>query len=543
MKKKHKDSKLKSSRKPLGIFIKVNLMISLPILCIVSILLFSIISMKKNDYLKRIKTEGISLAKIISSVVSNAIFLGDYEFLTRHNLKIVNSREDILYVIYLQENNKSLIYTKSGWRELELNDSISKQLEMKEEESFIRYYSEIVSNDVLEAIVPIKFGDTRKGIIRLGFSIKPLQTFLSELYTGIILLGILFLTITLVGATLLAKGFTKPIITLTEAAKKVSAGDLTQSVPIFTKDEIGELTKTFNTMTKNLRETTVSKEYLDQKNIELGESLNKLHQMQDRVVIQEKMASIGTLTAGIAHEIKNPLNFVNNFAEVSEELLDELIKLKYSTTDNNNNEEFKEITSMLSQNLSKILEHGKRADSIIQGMLLVSRGKSGALVPTDINALISQYINIAYHGMRAKDPTFNILIETLFDEKIKLINVMPQNISRVILNLVNNAFYSTNEKCNKNPDFNPKLLVRTRETKEYVEINIWDNGTGISDFNKKYIFTPFFTTKPPGEGTGLGLSISYDIIVQEHEGEMIVHSKYKSYAEFTIKLPKKLLER
>jgi signal transduction histidine kinase len=267
----------------------------------------------------------------------------------------------------------------------------------------------------------------------------------------------------------------------------------------------------------------------------LQEKNEEIVRTQEQLVTQQKLASLGALTAGIAHEIKNPLNFVNNFSEISRELLDEI---KFNLQ-NGNKEEVIENFEDLKQNLEKINHHGKRADSIVKGMLLHSRGSSGEKAFIDLNDLVEQDIHLAYHGLRAQDKDFNIAIEKEFDRSVEKINVVPQDISRVILNLVNNACYAANQKKRKGENnFSPVLKVSTKNLHEKVEIRIRDNGCGIPRSVRKNIFNPFFTTKPAGEGTGLGLSISYDIIVKQHKGEIKFESEEGNYTEFIITLPK-----
>ncbi|MEO8233562.1 MAG: ATP-binding protein [Ignavibacteriota bacterium] len=267
---------------------------------------------------------------------------------------------------------------------------------------------------------------------------------------------------------------------------------------------------------------------------ELKNTHENLKATQQQLVTQQKLASLGALTAGIAHEIKNPLNFVNNFSEVSRELLDEM-KLEIQ---NNNLDEVIELIGDLKQNLDKINQHGKRADSIVKGMLLHSRGTSGEKTPTDINDLLDQYVNLAYHGMRAQNKEFNITIEKDYDETLEKINVVPQDISRVFLNIINNACYAANEKKKKSGNsFVPLLKVSTRKLADKVEIRIGDNGNGIPADHLEKIFQPFFTTKPSGEGTGLGLSLSYDIVTKMHGGELKVETKEGEGTTFIISLP------
>ena len=268
---------------------------------------------------------------------------------------------------------------------------------------------------------------------------------------------------------------------------------------------------------------------------ELKNTHENLKATQQQLVTQQNLASLGALTAGIAHEIKNPLNFVNNFSEISGELLDEM----KAELQNDNIDEALSIANDLKHNLEKINQHGKRADSIVKEMLLHSRGTSGEKTLTDINYLLDQYVNLAYHGMRAQNKEFNIAIEKDYDESLEKINVVPQDISRVFLNIINNACYAANEKKQRSgKDFAPTLNVSTKKLMDKVEIRIRDNGNGIPDSIKKQIFNPFFTTKPTGEGTGLGLSLSFDIIVKQHLGNLDVNSIEGEFTEFIITLPK-----
>jgi signal transduction histidine kinase len=250
------------------------------------------------------------------------------------------------------------------------------------------------------------------------------------------------------------------------------------------------------------------------------------------------MASLGELTAGIAHEIQNPLNFVNNFSEVNKELVDELQQdLSEGKIDS-----AIEISNDIVFNSEKINHHGKRADAIVKGMLQHSRTSSGQKEPTDINVLADEYLRLAFHGLRAKDKSFNAKFETEFDNSIGKINVIPQDIGRVILNLINNAFYAVTEKkkhasTGSAPNgYDPVVSVTTRKENGKVEIKVSDNGNGISQKVLDKIFQPFFTTKPTGQGTGLGLSLSYDII-KAHGGELKVETKEGEGAVFIIQMP------
>jgi len=291
---------------------------------------------------------------------------------------------------------------------------------------------------------------------------------------------------------------------------------------------------------------------IEDTNAALSRSLEELKAAQAQLIQSEKMASLGELTAGIAHEIQNPLNFVNNFSEVSAELLDEM----KDELAKGNSADAAEIAEDIKQNLEKILSHGKRADAIVKGMLQHSRKSTGQKEPTDINALADEYLRLAYHGIRAKDHSFNATLNTDFDTNIGLVNVIPQDIGRVILNLITNAFYAVSHNGTQPPDssapwppeggknYEPSVSISTKILlpplggvgAKQVEISISDNGPGIPAHILDKIFQPFFTTKPTGQGTGLGLSLSYDII-KAHGGELKVETREGEGSTFIIQLP------
>jgi len=282
------------------------------------------------------------------------------------------------------------------------------------------------------------------------------------------------------------------------------------------------------------RERTRDRELEQAKEIE--KAYTELKSTQSQLIQSEKMASLGELTAGIAHEIQNPLNFVNNFSEVSSELLDEMLEeIEAGKID-----DAKEITDDLKQNLDKINHHGKRADSIVKGMLQHSRASDGKKELTDINILADEYLRLSYHGLRAKDKSFNADFKFENDENLPKIEVVPQDIGRVFLNLINNAFHAVSEKVKQDlNDYKPEVVLSISEEDNMVSIKVRDNGNGIPDSVKDKIFQPFFTTKRTGEGTGLGLSLSYDIITKGHGGNINVQSETGKGTEFTIQLPLK----
>ncbi|MBA4309432.1 MAG: hypothetical protein C0425_03765 [Chlorobiaceae bacterium] len=277
---------------------------------------------------------------------------------------------------------------------------------------------------------------------------------------------------------------------------------------------------------------------------ELNKTLQNLEATQVQLIAQEKLASLGQLTAGIAHEIKNPLNFVNNFSELSIGFVDELREEFDKISDKFDSEVLRdmiEILDLLKENAKKINEHGKRADSIVHSMLQHSRGKTGEKQLTDINSLLDEDINLVYHGMRAQDNAFNIKIEREYDSSISEINVIPQDISRVFLNILSNGCYEAHrKKMELKTDLPATIKVKTLETDKHIEVRVRDNGHGIPEKIRDDLFTPFFTTKPSGKGTGLGLSISYDIVVSEHQGELLFETVEGEFTEFIIRIPKNL---
>jgi signal transduction histidine kinase len=307
----------------------------------------------------------------------------------------------------------------------------------------------------------------------------------------------------------------------------------------FTEKQI-ELVTTFADQAAIAIENVRLFEQVQERTKELSLSIEDLRTAQDRLVQTEKLASLGQLTAGIAHEIKNPLNFVNNFSALSGELIDELNDvLKDASLDGKTREEIDELTHMLKGNLEKVVQHGKRADSIVKNMLLHSREGSGEHRPVDINAIVEESLNLAYHGARAERSGFNITLRRDLDPDAGMIDLYPQEITRVFLNLISNGFYAaTKRKQTGDETFEPTLSATTKSLGNSVEIRIRDNGTGIPLEVKEKMFNPFFTTKPAGEGTGLGLSMSHDIVVKQHGGKIDVDTEPGAFTEFIITLPR-----
>ena len=357
-------------------------------------------------------------------------------------------------------------------------------------------------------------------------------------YQTLALLG-LGVVLALLAGVVLARRLTGPIRALQAGAERLGQGDLAQRIVVSAGDEIGTLALRFNEMAGRIQDAqeTLEAKVADRTR-ELSQSLEELRNAQDRLLQTEKLASLGQLTAGIAHEIKNPLNFVNNFAELSVELLAELrAAMQQAGLDPALRAELEELCAMLSDNLAKVTAHGKRADSIVRNMLAHSREGGGERRRVDVNALLEETLGLAWHGARAEHPGFNVTIEKRLDANVGELDLFPQEFARVLLNLFGNAFHAVQQK--HTPGFQPHLLVATHATPASVAVTIRDNGTGIPEAVRSHIFEPFFTTKPPGQGTGLGLSLSHDIVVQQHGGQITVATEPGAWTEFTITLPRR----
>jgi len=317
--------------------------------------------------------------------------------------------------------------------------------------------------------------------------------------------------------------------------KVIKEADKNQSMIQFKLERVEKDRNTLSIMLQESIEDLQKKSLvIEDANKALTQTLEELKATQAQLIQSEKMASLGELTAGIAHEIQNPLNFVNNFSEVSNELLDEMTE----QLEKGNANEAKAIANEVKMSLEKINLHGKRADGIVKSMLQHSRTSNNKKEPTDINVLADEYLRLAYHGLRAKDKSFNAALKTDYDENIGLVKVISQDIGRVILNLITNAFYAVMEKKKLYPTgYEPTVTVSTKKINNKIIVEVKDNGTGIPQKAIDKIFQPFFTTKPTGQGTGLGLSLSYDIVTNGHGGEIKVETKEGESTGFSVILP------
>jgi signal transduction histidine kinase len=387
----------------------------------------------------------------------------------------------------------------------------------------------------------------------------PLREALAPVYASLYRAAALLVLGLLLAAglgTMLARRMVVPIRRLQDGADRLGSGERGEPIEIHTGDEIEILAERFNQMAAKVQEShetleakveartealRMSEQTAREARLAAESALAGLRQAQDRLVETQKLAALGQLTAGIAHEIKNPLNFVNNFAELSGELIEELrgiLTAKRETPSDEARAEIEDLTRTLSGNLAKIAEHGKRADSIVKNMLMHSRAEGGERRCANLNSLVEEALNLAYHGARAEHPDFNITLERELDPAVGELNVYPQELTRVLLNLFSNSFYAMRERerAARDPGYVPTLSVVTRATGDRVEIRIRDNGTGIPEAVRAKIFDPFFTTKPAGEGTGLGLSLSHDIIVKQHAGSFVVETEPGAFTEFIVTL-------
>ena len=363
--------------------------------------------------------------------------------------------------------------------------------------------------------------------------------------------GLCVLAFALGFTALTVRSITVPLRQMEQSMASITRGALDVPLPATDVSDIEAMTRTLGMLRDSLIERGRLERERQRAEAEIRTArdtaeaaLRDLKATQANLIQAEKMASLGQLTAGIAHEIKNPLNFVNNFAGLSVELLEELKETAapaLAGLDEDGRREVHDVIAMLTSNLERIVEHGKRADNIVKSMLAHSRGGGGERQSVDLNELVEEALNLAYHGARAQDPNFNITLMRDFGKDIAPIELAPQDITRVLLNLIGNGFYAANKRRRETSDgaFKPSLAVATRDLGDAVEIRIRDNGRGIPPEVRDKLFQPFFTTKPAGEGTGLGLSISYDIVTHGHGGAIAVESDVGAFTEFAVRLPRR----
>ncbi len=365
--------------------------------------------------------------------------------------------------------------------------------------------------------------------------------------------GIGALVLALLFTSLTVRSVTVPLKQLERCMASITRGELAVAMPPTGVSEIVAMTGTLGMLRDSLIERDRLERERQRAELEIRAArdaaelaLHELKATQANLIQAEKMASLGQLTAGIAHEIKNPLNFANNFASLSIGLLDELktaAAAAFEALDPHQRHEVDEVTEMLTGNLERIVEHGRRADRIVRSMLAHSRSGGGDRQSVDLNALVEESLNLAYHGARAHDQDFNIAMDRQYGADIAPLELAPQDMTRVFLNLFGNGFHAANQRWRKMNDgtFRPVLTVTTCDLGKAVEVRVRDNGCGIPDEIKDKLFQPFFTTKPPGEGTGLGLSISYEIVTKEHGGTIKVASEVGAFTEFIVSLPRSIM--
>jgi signal transduction histidine kinase len=523
------------------------------------------IHLMKENLIGRGKSLIANLSQQVENDIAGFNFSGAMEAVKSR----AENNKEIKYAVLMDSSGTILIDTlRSEPTENPLTERDTTALS-QEKMAIMEYEEE--DGAVIEIVNPIQISTQPWGVLRLIYTLKHLDREIKDsrdqieqeitimIYSSI-LTSLGFLTVSLSIVFLLSTRFSRPLIHLTQSARNLSRGDFSVSTnlqQIHSKDEVGVLAASFIEMSNDLKDSYEKlEEYsrtleqkvaertqaLAEKNEALAETLEQLKATQNQLIVSEKLASLGALTAGIAHEIKNPLNFVTNFAQLTIEMVQDLIAeidSQKPSMDSESVEEIEILLDDLTQTADKINQHGQRADRIVQGMLAHSREGTGERQSTDLNMLLDEYVNLAYHGIRAKDVNFNVTIEKDYDQTIGMVNIVVQDMGRVFLNIVNNACYAVDKKKKDiNADFSPMIWVCTKDIGEYVEISIRDNGLGIAPDVQERIFNPFFTTKPTGDGTGLGLSISYDIIVHEHQGEIKVETEEGEFADFTVILPK-----
>jgi signal transduction histidine kinase len=521
------------------------------------------IALMKENLIERGKSLITNLAQQVENDIAAFNFSGAMEAIKSR----VENNQEIKYAVLMNASGETLINTLNPDTSGLLTERDTEALNQKE--MVVMEYKE-GDEAVIEIVHPIQISTEPWGVLRVVHTLKQLEREIeaskkqirqeiNKMVYNSIVTSLGFMAVSFVIVFLLSTTFSRPLIHLTQSARRLSKGDfsVSPSIQIRSKDELGVLAVSFIQMSNDLKDSYEKlEEYsrtleqkvaertheLAEKNEELATTLEQLRATQKQLIVSEKLASLGALTAGIAHEIRNPLNFVTNFAQLIIEMAQDLVERIHSYESRLEPEAVEEIDAMLddlTKTADKINQHGQRADKIVQGMLEHSRESAGERQATELNTLVDEYVNLAYHGIRAKDSNFNVTIEKEYDKRIDAVNVVSRNLGRVVLNIVNNACYAVNKKKQEtNSGFVPTIWIRTKDLGKHVEVRIRDNGMGIAPEIQDKIFNPFFTTKPAGEGTGLGLSISYDIVVHEHQGEIKLETEEGQFAEFTVILPK-----
>lgn len=500
--------------------------------------LLSSVQLTLNDTQKQISV----LSQIASEAGAAGASPGDK---TQFSNRLATAETSVMTFQRLSDNSPTIQDFAGAFRQLSASwrifyENFGVNQSRAIEELVLR--AEPLSRQVIEELLPKLQTEQNESAEAAGENFRSASRLSDEVTLTVLILSALAAIIVVY---FVSRDMTRGLSALQAGVEAVGSGALGHRIDLNRDDELGELARAFDGMSLRLagarEQLTKAHEQEKRKGEDLAQALEQLGKAQDQLIVQQKMASLGTLTAGIAHEIKNPLNFVNNFAEIARSLVADLRDSVGSQKERIEPKEFEFLSDTLGdleQNADKIREHGKRADGIVKGMLMHSRGQAGSIQETNLNGLVSEYIKLAYHGIRAQDINFNVTIEEDYDSSIPPMKVVPHDLSRVILNIANNACYSADQKAKRlGNGFRPTVVARTTNLSSTVEIRIRDNGDGIPAHIREKIFEPFFTTKPAGSGTGLGLSMSYDIVVQEHHGKLRVESEPGEYAEFIITLP------
>jgi signal transduction histidine kinase len=502
--------------------------------------LLSSVQLTLNDAQKQISV----LSQIASEAGAAGASQGDK---TQFSSRLSTAESNVAKIRALSEPGPTIMEFDASFRQLTASwrvfyENFGVNQSKAIEELVLR--GEPLSRAVIQELLPKLQSEENRRAEAAGDNFRSASRVSDQITFSIFLASTL---IAMVVVYFVSRDMTQGLTALQAGVEAVGSGELNHRIALERKDELGHLARAFDAMSSRLagarQELTEAHQKEKKKGEDLAEALEQLSKAQDQLVVQQKMASLGTLTAGIAHEIKNPLNFVNNFAEIAGSLVRDIRDSVNSQKEQIDPKEFEflaETLHDLEQNSAKIREHGKRADGIVMGMLMHSRGQQGHIQETNLNSLVSEYVKLAYHGIRAQDVNFNVTIEEDYDPTIPPMNIVPHDLSRVILNIANNACYAADQKAQRTKDgFRPTLRAATINRGDSVEIRLRDNGDGIPEHIREKIFEPFFTTKPAGSGTGLGLSMSYEIVVQQHRGKIRVESREAEFAEFIITLPRK----